>query len=229
MRNSLRDYRKDTSVKVINLLLGLLALGTSTATDIFSQPPIPPSINLSAIRYIYCPEPDGWVSGTGFLIADGVMATADHVAREMKDHICYDQTDGVRIPLKPYKEDPQHDFALVSGNLPTDMPYVKYSCQKFVKGNQYHSYGITSYGMEYPIARMNTIRFTGGYVDNTDAVEDFPNSKGMGLFDTPIAPGMSGGPVLNEQDYAVAVNNAGNEKDTLLFQLADTALCTGKW
>ena len=40
---------------------------------------------------------------------------------------------------------------------------------------------------------------------------------------------MSGGPVADDKGVAYALNNAGNDVATLLFDLADTGLCTKKW
>jgi hypothetical protein len=184
-----------------------------------------PSVDLSAVRYILCkvatPKGPAFYTGSAFMIADHVIATARHVAH---GDTCMDVASGTEV--KMYHEDTTHDFALMSApGLPTNIPYLKYRCDGIKPNKPYLSYGITDYDQDVPILRENTIYSTNKIVKDDDAVDDFPHSAGMREFNGFIAPGMSGGPVTDIDGYVVAVNNAGSDTDTLLFDLKDTVLC----
>jgi S1-C subfamily serine protease len=212
---------------MIKTILALLAVTMPTPTYAptvfapYTDPSIPPSLNLSAVRYIACQKGDDFYTGSAFLIGPGILATARHVAHGDK---CVDvQTETV---VTEYQDDPRHDFALMSApGLPRNIPYVRYRCDGIKPNTTYLSYGVTDYGQSVPILRMNTVVSTGDIVKSDDAVDDLPYSKGMRVFKGPVAPGMSGGPVVDTQGYAVAVNNAGNAMTTLLFGLKDTIIC----
>jgi hypothetical protein len=186
--------------------------------------PAPPTINLNAIHLIICTTPDGdSYSGTGWLIAKDTVATANHIATA---GICKDiNADTI---LTTYKTDARHDFALMTGKEPSDEPYIKYTCARPQPRHIYTAYGITSYGYEWghELFRDNVLTATDNILKRDDAVDDFDNSKGMREYLGVTAPGMSGGPVISpETGYAYALVNAGDDKSTLLFDLADTILC----
>jgi hypothetical protein len=161
------------------------------------------------------------MSVQGALIGPHILITALHVATEKN---CRDSE--TNSPLTIYKRDDKHDLALVtSPALPTDIPYYKITCSKFVTGRKYLSYGITPYGQKRPILRDNIITATKNYTDILDLVGGTP-APGMREFDGAIAPGMSGGPVVDPENGLIyAVNNAGSESDTLLYELADGMMC----
>lgn len=212
---------------MIRALVALVALSLSTAVSPMSEAgamadkTVPPTLDLSAIRYLICRDHGNYYTGSAFLIAPHTLATARHVAHMEK---CVDLETGA--VMKEFHDDPIHDFALMSSpSLPTDIPYVKYRCDGLKKGKTYLSYGITGYGQARPIFRMNSIVATGDIVKDDNWVEDFPHSRGMRIFKGAIAPGMSGGPVVDTDGYAVAVNNAGNSVTSLLYDLKDTILC----
>jgi hypothetical protein len=202
-------------------LFAALAIFMASPTDDPAPIQIPPSINLSAIRYIYCTKGDSGYTGSAFLIGDHELATARHVAHGDK---CYDVATHTQV--KMFYEDTRHDFALmVAPSLPTNIPYLRYRCDGIKAGHPYMSYGVTDFQQDVPILRENTIRATKDIIKEDDAVDEFPHSKGMRLFDGAIAPGMSGGPVTDIDGYVVAVNNAGDGHQTLLFDIKDSALC----
>ena len=91
-------------------------------------------------------------------------------------------------------------------------------------GQPYLSYGITFYGQPRPIVRMNVIVATDYYTTAEDKIGDTP-SPGLRFLTQHIAPGMSGGPVIDLNGYALALNNAGSDEDTLLYEFADGPLC----
>jgi hypothetical protein len=215
---------KGDNIKVkILLILATLAMATSPVMSPKDERTytVNPTVDLSAIRSIICVGRDGEWEGSGFLIGPGILATANHIGKLDR---CFDRDTQSRI--YSYKLDPRHDFALMTGKeLPTNIPYIKYNCEKFTKGEAYYTYGMTDYGQREQIFRMNRVVFTGDYSKTHDDVPGFQDSAGMGEFNGAVAPGMSGGPVLDDEGVAHAVVNAGDNKTTVLFSLADTPLC----
>jgi hypothetical protein len=175
------------------------------------------------VHKIYCSTKDNTWQGTGWFIRDGVMATALHVANHDR---CTDGTTGETV--KAYKTDANHDFALMSGSHGSSV--VKYSCSKPVPGWDYISYGWTSDfdGGEFwsPVYRKFTITATS---KREILIPGLWNLYPMREYEGSILHGMSGGPVTNSSGVAYALNNAGDDETTFLYDLADTALCTGKW
>jgi S1-C subfamily serine protease len=202
---------------IASIAAAALLLSSYSAMD---EPdyPVPATVNLSAIRHLIC-DNDKW-QGSGFLIGDHIIVTAHHM---IADGPCIDEETGLK--LVTYKDDPKHDLALLTNSeLPTDMPYIKISCQPFKKGQDYYAYGITDYGEEREILRENTIR-AGKYGDFLVEGLYGHMQYHMRYFSGPIAPGMSGGPVVDGQGYAYAVNNAASDTDTLLYEFKDGILC----
>jgi S1-C subfamily serine protease len=191
-------------------------------------PPVAPSVDLSAVRFIVCSDTaEGDYVGSGFLYKDHVLITADHIARGIKSGRCVDSE--TQAPLKIVSEDEGHDFAMLSSpSLPTDIPYLRVSCQPFKKGEVYMSYGITPYGEVRPILRNNVLKFTGkkwsGLVDWGDKISF---QKNMGNFSGSVAPGMSGGPVTTLDGSVVSLNSAGIIGSTQLYAFAEGPLCSG--
>lgn len=208
---------------IANLLYAAsIALMPTSSSDLYD-----PTMNVSAVREIEC---DSWY-GSGFQIADNVIATALHVA---KGTGCKDMATGKHLLM--YKSDPAHDFALMTGDLPKDKPYVKYSCARYVPGQDYLSYGISGYGWGY----SHSNRFLRMYaITARDEITDdkfflygsLTPSPGMRVFNGKIAPGTSGGPIVDKKGFAHGVNNAGASffgipaSPTFSYELADTILC----
>lgn len=190
-----------------------------------NEPAIPPSVDLSAIRAIVCPiSKTQYIEGSGFLIGDKIMLTANHVAELSLKMKCYDVETRTRIHV--YKQDPRHDVAVMTGEgLPTDIPYIKYSCSDFKKGEYYNDYGYSDYGQERTILRMNIIQATNDFEKRVDKVEGLSNSQGMRYFNGTSAPGTSGGPVIDKKGYAVGVTNAGNAYRAMEYSFAQGMMC----
>lgn len=183
--------------------------------------PVPPSPDMSAIRYLYCHDDSGeaW-TGTGFLIGDKELLTAAHVGASGQ---CYDVE--TKSAVKPYATDKTHDITIMTGaSLPTDIPYIKYTCSRFKTGQPYLSYGITDYGQEEPIMRNNVIIAQKGYTQPGDTLGDGTPITHMREFNGAIAPGMSGGPVEDVYGYAHGLNNAGDAVSTIIYEFADSTL-----
>lgn len=130
--------------------------------------------------------------------------------------------------LTVYKKDSKHDLAVMAGS--TGESNLTYSCNRPVKGVTYHSYGYSSAfaGGDFynPLPLEVDITATSHMHKNIPGLN---NLYAMREYSGPILPGMSGGPVTGNDNVVIALNNAGDEDTTDLFDLADTALCTGRW
>jgi hypothetical protein len=175
-------------------------------------------MDISAVRQISC---DHW-SGSGFLIGDRIMATANHVMEGGTG--CIDVDTGT--PLTVYKTDKAHDLTLVTGpNLPTDIPYVKISCEPFHTGEKYLAYGITGYGQMEDIVRNNVLTATEAYT-----APDFKFSDGMSVVHARVflgyeAPGMSGGPITDINGYSHGLVTGGGPLTSFHYEFAEGMLC----
>lgn len=206
-------------------LLALLALngpaGLSMIQPIFEATP---TVSLSAIRYIKCDEG----SGSGFIIEDDVLVTAAHVS-EMTN--CRDSSSSA--PLVLYHNDVKNDFSLMTGKLPDVLP-IKVSCNGYETGKRYDSYGITTWGATYPVFGQYRLTATNVYSDESFFVGGGKVAwSGMRQLEGFIVPGNSGGPIVNEDGYAVGINNVsgrvffglGVDANAFSYELKNTVLC----
>jgi hypothetical protein len=204
-------------------LLTALAVSLSSPLDdgYFLRPP---TVNISAVRGLECEGLEGSSRGSGFLIGNKVMATALHV---VMGSTCKDADTGG--DLKVYKIDLKHDLALVtSDRLPTNIPYIKYSCARFKTNDPYLAWGRTSYGMDdwnNVITRMNVINATAQYTPKGHTLNDGTPAEGMRVFDGFIAPGQSGAPITDLNGYARGLVNAGDNRRSIIYEFADGMLC----
>jgi hypothetical protein len=160
--------------------------------------PLEPTFNLNAIRLIACDEG----IGTGFLIGDDIVATAEHVSSLSN---CVDVASGNR--LKSYLNDKANDFGLMTGVLPRTS-YFKTSCTTYKKGRVYSAYGISSFMSNEYILRSVSVMATGTYKDVT--FRDGSTSKGLSVLTGYNVQGMSGGPIVDIQTgKVVGIVNAG--------------------
>lgn len=175
-----------------------------------------------AVREMLCEEH----SGSGFIIADGIVATALHVA---EGTACKDTVSGELYTT--YATDPEHDFALMSGETHGVTP-MKYACTGYIAGLHYMSYGITDFGDKesyYRSVPAEAKRIVDIKVENEDgSIEDFRGIWRMWGF---LLPGMSGGPVT-KAGVAYGINNTGvsdifgNPMGPMgSYALKDTILC----
>lgn len=201
-------------------LLG--ALNHSIPDPQFGIRPTAPTVSLSAIRRITCDEG----SGSGFLIADNVVATAFHVANLSN---CKDQVTGEA--LNTYHTEEDDDFALMTGNLP-DMPYLKPSCQGYQARGVYHAYGVTGYWTGVPVFGAVTVIGTGGYME-VDFNNDDGGLKRAAILKGYTVSGQSGGPIIDVLTGAVpGMVNAGSVDmfggllgRALSLEFKDTVIC----
>jgi S1-C subfamily serine protease len=206
---------------IVRTLLGLaLIIQPAPLAQAQVPPNANPTLNLSAVRFIVC---DNQVA-SGFLIGDKMLLTANHVLDGQSN--CFDAESG--SPLIMYKQDRKHDIALATGpKLPTDIPYIKISCEPFKKNQPYFAYGVSPYWQSRPILRENTVIAVKPVKDSKIYNEDgsYVVWQNMWKFNGAIAPGMSGGPVVDMFGYVHAIVNAGDSRTSLLFQLSDGMMC----
>jgi len=183
-----------------------------------------PTVDLSAIRNIECA---GGVYGTGFLIADNIMATALHIA-SLKG--CYDK--GTQTPLVTYHTEPKQDFALMHTSI-SGIPVLHYDCSRYVTGHNYSSYGYSEYLQYYRIFRQSNMVAYADYTGPGFKVSGHELPHMRHLYG-PMVYGHSGGPILDTvTGNVVGMNNSGDTMFGLITghaystELADTVLCKG--
>ncbi len=202
------------------LLAAFLSL-SSSSLDLFP----PANTNLSAIRHIVCNEG----SGTGFIIKDGVLVTALHVAVMTG---CEDSV--THMKYVTYHRDLAHDFAMMTGATP-EMPPLKINCGGYKKGSLYAAYGHSNHLTMNTIFRRSILRATGFYPDVSIKMDDgsIDTRKGMAGLDGYIVFGQSGGPILDaDTDEVVGIVNVGRFNifgvptgDVSSYELKGTVLC----
>jgi serine protease Do len=136
-------------------------------------------------------------SGTGFFVSNTHVLTNWHViedADQFQISLCGGQPSAAR----KVAEDPINDLALLETKLkPTTIPILRPGVQV---GEDVAVYG-------FPFLPVGSAfgTFTIGNVNATSWEED----AGWLVMQTPIHPGNSGGPVLDQSGNVVAITNAG--------------------
>lgn len=176
-------------------------------------------LNFSLIRHVTCLDADKLEHyGTGFMIKRGVMVTAAHVMGA----VCWDTV--TRQPITPLAVDEKNDFALATVELPypREMKFMRYSCSGTTKDVRYESIGYPDGG---PLAMTHVIakdeKTPEGYTLTGGRV-----AAGLRGFNGDIIPGMSGGPIVDEDGVAVAINSATNHAGYGMGrEIRDSILC----
>jgi len=184
-----------------------------------------PDVNVSAVRQIAC---DHW-TGSGFLIGDKIMATANHVMDGGTG--CRDVATGTLLHV--YKEDKAHDLVLVTGPaLPTDIPYIRIGCSGYKTGETYVSFGISGFGQRQELTIADFVVAQKDYTDESFVVAGSKYSwAGMRHLVGKGVPGMSGGFFTDLNGNAVGMVNVGARffglplLDKWSYEFKDTFLC----
>lgn len=159
-----------------------------------------------AIEQVICYGKGEIWAGTAFRIGNGLGLSVNHVT----------STGGTCIiggePMNLAYKSPTYDFSEL---LMSDGPYLQVDCGGFVKGRKYLSVG---YARGLPELYTVELTATGETNQNESTL------TGM----VPIVPGMSGGPVLDEETgKVVGTNNMESFEDGLSWSvpLSVTPLC----
>jgi hypothetical protein len=167
-------------------------------------------IEPSAIVQVICVSSDGMTAGTAYRIGPDLMLTASHVTSGNGD--CFIGRDPVRVAWKS----PDADFTELHGG---PGPYLSVDCGGFVKGKKYLSVGFAR--GQSPVTSVE-LTATGEYDDD--------NGQAILVGMVPIIPGMSGGPLVDEETgKVVGVNNMENFEQGLSWsvELKGTPVCKG--
>lgn len=171
-------------------------------------------INLEPVRHLYC----GNSTGTGSLIGSDRVLTAAHVTGTVRE--CRDDASKTMGQVIYVNSD--LDIAVVQfpvAQLPTRT--MRYSCKGFREKKTYYAIGWQN-GTELVINR----------VVGTKIIDDRSDKKSGTLFNHVamvrgyIIPGMSGGPIVDEDGVMVGTNQATNHDGRAWSRpISDTYLC----
>ncbi len=148
------------------------------------------------------PEGEVLAQASGFIITGGKIVTNNHVIRQGRVYVKSGVAD---LATTVERADPSNDLAI----LRTD---VDLTASALVVNEDIPSPGITVYTISNPIGLENSISL--GVVAN---IRDFDGRRLIQIT-SPISPGSSGGPVLNEKGEVIGVAVGGlNEGQNLNF------------
>lgn len=216
----------------MSLLSVLVASSISTTPvmipDTISFGPAP-TVNLSAIRLIWCESPKGPTFGTGWMVNQNILVTAKHVVNEKE---CKDIKTG--NSLTKVREDSEHDLVLMTGEFPTLTNYIRYSCDGYKKDEEYSAYGYSDVGEDRGIIfRMDNLIATDELTGDNFIVEG-TKMPGMRLLRGYTVPGMSGGPymkdgvtygITNVVEVGYSILGIVYKNYAYSYELKDTILC----
>ena len=161
-------------------------------------------------------------SGTGVVISSRTMLTASHVVAG--GHTC-----DIQDPLRGGntatldRDDASNDFATMKGRFRAKP--VEVNCDGFTTGETYYMTG-HPYGKErITVPAVATPR----YLDTRPT--NGPPTKRLRELDGSSFPGMSGGPIMDDQGRVVGVVSSRPVDDrsvTMAKELRDTFICTDK-
>lgn len=190
--------------RILAVFAALLAFAPAMATE-----PTPYLIDNNVVPKIVCGQ---WM-GTGVFVGNGLIATARHVVNSGAQ--CMVDSAPVRI----VGDVPGRDFALVKmqGNPPLR---ALINCGGIREG---HHYLATGYAEDAD--RTVTQRLVG-----SSARSHEPGFEGLVIFRGSVTQGMSGGPIIDEDDGSLVgiinANTSDGITQALGFPLSETPLCS---
>lgn len=141
-------------------------------------------------------------TGTGFVVARGLVATSHHVVAKAKAIEIVFSGDSSAFPLEVVSSDEANDVSLLR-LLPDESG--RYPALKALSiATTQCKIGETVYTLGFPMADMlsDSLRATDGSINAVDGVQGDPRFYQISV---PSQPGNSGGPVLNEAGEVVAL------------------------
>ncbi len=199
----------------------LIAAAIYLASASLSDAQQPARFNTDAIKFISCtvsvPGGNITVSGSGTVFAKNEIMTAYHVVNRGQCSV-----DGYLVTI--IKHSAKSDIAIIGAALRNDQPIAHYSCSGFLAGQTYYSFGFSS-GM----AIVEPIIATMGTASTLPSPEYPYEVDHLKAFSGLIFHGMSGGPVIDNQNLIIGINNGSNVSTTVGSRsLSDTPLCSNQ-
>lgn len=186
----------------------------STAEDHSTPFPIG---NFAPVRKIACTKGNG----TGFMISDDIMITAQHVIQGSSE--CHDAY--TNEPLTPIYQSYEEDFAVLRVP-PMEKPKkkLKITCAGFTPGKVYYSIGFVG---DLIVTRVRA-------TDQIDSAKDYRTGtpfRQVRVLNGLVIPGMSGGPIIDPHGRVVGINNATRNKgeQALSREMKDTYFCQPRY
>ena len=141
----------------------------------------------------------GGVSGTGFLLGSGYVATNFHVVRDAtRIEVRVPSTDK-RVPARVVLKDVNNDLAILRGDdLPAPQARITFADPSAVRVGQ------DAFALGFPLGALmgTSVRLSTGTIDSLAGLQDDPR---LYQISNPLQPGNSGGPLFNKDGQLVGI------------------------
>ena len=149
-------------------------------------------------------QPD-W-SGTGFAIADGLIATNYHVVNGAKNIRIKGVDGGMETAYNGYvlASDEEHDIAIIKI---VDKKFKGFDKIPYCIGKSIADVGEDVFVLGYPLTTTmgNDVKLTNGIISSTSG---FQGNESMYQISVPVQPGNSGGPLFDDDGNVVGIVTA---------------------
>lgn len=137
--------------------------------------------------------------GTGFVLSDGRIITARHVV-EGAEKVTIKFDNSAEIDAKVlWKGEGGNDVALLEADT-RGHPALPLACEKSARGDQVMVMGHPKF-----MTNIATYGRVAGFINEPDLLKQEADAVAL---DITIAPGNSGGPVIDQRGYVVGIANA---------------------
>lgn len=144
--------------------------------------------------------------GSGVVLQDGTILTANHVATELGDIFFVVFADGTRASGKVLKQMPEWDMALVATSVSSAIPRSTLNCNQLHSGD---SVTVIGYPIDLPLS------VTYGHIMTPELLKATLTPAPEIALNVLILPGNSGGPVFDAQGNLIGMANLGAKQHDL--------------